>query len=312
MMICESISQQPYKDFFEVVLVDDSDPQYERYVSKCFDLLSRAGVKVKKLRGSGAGVGDAMFIGLKASKGKYVFFLDADNILTHNFMASVINYLKEGAFVSFLSRSVISRRIPALFYAEQLRALIRRGLRFDWKYGFVNILYIWRKDILSCNARIMNPKISLLDQIDLRSLINQHVIKCKKHVHIRDILVMDIRHTIEDFGLRFMYRRLNWYYSSQGSLKEMLKLRDVRLALLLPIILAVILVPLILIGFIHILYALILYTLLLITTAGIKTMKPLLQVIIGIIWLPMLLITKSILTYIIIFKRLAIKLYYII
>ena len=108
---------------------------------------------MKRLRGSGAGVGDAMFIGLKASEGKYVFFLDADNILTHNFMANVINHLK-----SFFSKSVISRKIPALFYAEQLRALIRRGLRFDWKYGFVNILYIWRKDILSCNARSHIPR----------------------------------------------------------------------------------------------------------------------------------------------------------
>ena len=114
MMICESISQQPYKDFFEVVLVDDSDPQYEVYVSRCFDLLARAGVKVKRLRGSGAGVGDAMFIGLKASEVEHVLFLDTNNILTHNFMASIINHLKEGAFVSFLSKSIISCRIPAL------------------------------------------------------------------------------------------------------------------------------------------------------------------------------------------------------
>lgn len=308
-MVCESISRQQYKDFFEIILVDDSDLQYEEYVSKCIEALSKVGIRVKYLRGSGTGVGDAMLIGLKASKGVYVFFLDADNMLIQNFMSSIINYLKRGAFVSFLSKSVFSREIPSLFYAEQVRAVIRRGLRFSWNMGFVNTLYIWRKDILSRNANVVYPKISLLDQVNLRNLIKQHAIECESHIHIDEVLVVDIRYTIEDFNLKFLSSRLSWYYYFQESLKKMLRLRDVKLTLVLPIILAMLLVPLLLTNFTYVLYASILYTSLLITTVRMKPRKPLSQIIIGIIWLPILMIIKSVLTYILILQRLTAKLH---
>ena len=307
-MVCRSISQQVYKDLFEVVLVDDSVPQYEEYVSQCLEVLNKAGIRAKWLRGSGTGVGDAMLIGLKASEANYVFFLDSDNVLTSNFMSSIVSHLKEGAFVSFLSKSATSRGILALFYAEQLRGLIRRSLRFDWRYGFVNVLYIWRRDILLRNVKIMYPKISLLDQIDLKSLINQQIAECRNYIHIRDV-VLDIRHIIEDYDLKFIYRRLSWYYSSHESLRKMLKLGDVKLALLLPIILAAAIIPLLLVSPIRILYTLLaLYVLLLIATSRIRTKKLLLQVIVGAMWLPIFLIVKSLLTYIIVFQRLILKL----
>lgn len=32
--LCESIARQCYKEYFEVAIVDDSDPKYEAYVAK--------------------------------------------------------------------------------------------------------------------------------------------------------------------------------------------------------------------------------------------------------------------------------------
>jgi cellulose synthase/poly-beta-1,6-N-acetylglucosamine synthase-like glycosyltransferase len=93
--LCQSLSVQEFKDSFEVIIVDDSDLNHAKYVDSCIDILRGSEVRVKYLRGNGDGVGSAMFRGLSASNGRYVYFLDADNILSKDFMSKVIPWLKE-------------------------------------------------------------------------------------------------------------------------------------------------------------------------------------------------------------------------
>ena len=92
--LCQSLSVQEFKDSFEVIIVDDSDFNHARYVDSCIDILRGSGVRVKYLRGSGDGVGSAMFKGLSASGGRYVYFLDTNNVLCKDFMPKVIPWLK--------------------------------------------------------------------------------------------------------------------------------------------------------------------------------------------------------------------------
>jgi glycosyltransferase involved in cell wall biosynthesis len=128
--LCQSLSVQEFKDSFEVVIVDDSDFNHAKYVDSCIDILRGSEVRAKYLRGSGDGVGSAMFKGLSASGGRYVYFLDADNILRKDFMSKVIPYLKEDVAVSFLSGGVILKGITGLFYGTLLLAALRGGLKF--------------------------------------------------------------------------------------------------------------------------------------------------------------------------------------
>jgi len=107
--LCESIARQCCKEYFEVVIVDDSDPGYEEYVTRCINTMKSVGVNVKLLRGERQGVGIAMNKGLMVANGTYILFLDADNILREEFVSKIIPLLTKGSFVSVLSKGIILR-----------------------------------------------------------------------------------------------------------------------------------------------------------------------------------------------------------
>jgi len=257
-------------------------------VNSCIDIL----------RGSGDGVGSAMFRGLLTSDGRYVYFLDADNVLRRDFMSKVIPWLKEDVAVSFLSGGVILKGITGLFYGTLLLAALRGGLKFHRRYGFVNTHYIWRKDVLMRFAKIRYPKLSLMDQIDFKGLITANIAGSRGYVHIDEILVIDTRHMYENFNLVFIYRRLKWYWSSLGSLKRILGLRDVRLALMIiPISVLILYLTSLIINVDTLLILIALYAFLLAITSRVKANDPFAQLTIGVIWLPASLITRSIVAY---------------
>ena len=296
--LCQSLSVQEFKDYFEVVIVDDSDFNHAKYVDSCIDILRGSEVRVKYLRGSGAGVGSAMFRGLSASGGRYVYFLDADNILRKDFMSKVITWLKEDVAVSFLSGGVILKGITGLFYGTLLLAALRGGLKFHRRYGFVNTHYIWRKDVLMRFVKIRYPKLSLMDQIDFKGLITANTAGSRGYVHIDEILVIEIRHMYENFSLMFIYRRLKWYWSSLGSLKRILGLRDVRLTLMIvPISILILYLTSLIINVNTLLILIALYAFLLAITSRVKANNPFAQLTIGVIWLLASLITRSIVAY---------------
>jgi glycosyltransferase involved in cell wall biosynthesis len=124
--VCKSIARQCYKEYFEVVIVDDSDPEYEEYVTRCINAIKGVGVNVKLLRGERQGVGVAMYKGLMIANGTHILFLDADNILRGDFMLKVIPLLTKGSSVSVLLKSIILRGWRGLYYAGQLLATLRK------------------------------------------------------------------------------------------------------------------------------------------------------------------------------------------
>jgi len=101
--VCKSIARQCCKEYFEVVIVDDSDPEYEEYATRCINTMKGDGVNVKLLRGEQQGVGVAMHKGLMIANGTYILFLDADNVLREDFMLKIIPLLTKGSSVSVLS-----------------------------------------------------------------------------------------------------------------------------------------------------------------------------------------------------------------
>jgi len=297
--LCESIARQCCKQYFEVVIVDDSDPGYEEYVTRCINIMKGVGVNLKLLRGERQGVGVAMYKGLIVANGMYVLFLDADNILREDFMLKAIPLLTKGSFVSVLSKSIILRGWRGLYYASQLLATLRKGLVFHRRYGFVNILYIWQRDLVSALSKIMHPKLSLLDQIGLRGLIELHEARSKNREHVDEVLIEDHRHAHEAYNLSFIYRRLRWYWGTFRTTRDVLKLTDAKIHLLfLPLTITLTIVLATTLGS-KLLLALIYLVLLGITEtiARLPRKDPLIELFVGITWLPPYLIVKSILAY---------------
>lgn len=299
--LCESIARQHCKEYFEVVIVDDSDPEYEEYVTRCINTMKGVGVNVKLLRGERQGVGVAMYKGLMIANGTHILFLDADNILRGDFMLKVIPLLTKGSFVSVLLKSIILRGWRGLYYAHQLLATLRKGLVFHRRYGFVNILYIWRRDLISALSKITYPKLSLLDQIDLRKLIKLHEVRSKNRGHVDDVLIEDHRHAHEAYNLSFIYRRLRWYWGVFRTIRDVLKLVDAKVyLLLLPLTITLLIVLAITVGSELLLALIFMYLVLLGITevlARLPHKDPLIEIVVSITWLPAYLIIKSILAY---------------
>jgi len=298
---CVSIARQCCKEYFEVVIVDDSDPGYEKYVTRCINIMKGVGVNVKLLRGERQGVGVAMYKGLMIANGTHILFLDVDNILREDFMLKVIPLLTKGSFVSVLLKGIILRGWRGLYYASQLLATLRKGLVFHRRYGFVNILYIWRRDLVSVLSQIMYPKLSLLDQIDLRKLIKLHEARSKNREHVDEVLIEDHRHAHEAYNLNFIYRRLKWYWGVFRTVRDVLKLTDVKVYLfLLPSTITLLIVLAITVGYELLLALVFMYLVLLGITevlARLPHKNPLIEVVVSITWLPAYLIVKSILAY---------------
>jgi len=299
--LCKSISRQHSKEYFEVVIVDDGDPEYEEYVTRCINMMKGVGVNVKLLRGERQGVGVAMHKGLMIANGTHILFLDADNILRGDFMLKVIPLLTKGSFVSVLSKSIILRGWRGLYYAHQLLAALRKGLVFHRRYGFVNTLYIWRRDLVSALSKITYPKLSLLDQIDLRMLIKLHEARSKSRGHIDEVLIEDHRHVHEAYNLSFIYGRLRWYWGVFRTVNDVLRLVDVKVYLLiLPLTITLLIVLAIAMGSELLLALIFVYLALLGITevlAHLPYKDPLIEIVVSIAWLPAYLIVKSILAY---------------
>jgi glycosyltransferase involved in cell wall biosynthesis len=302
--VCKNIARQCCKEHFEVIIVDDSDPEHEEYVTRCINTLKNVEVNVKVLHGEQQGVGAAMYKGFMVANSTYVLFLDSDNILREDFMSKAIPLLIKGSFVSMLSKGVILRGWRGLYYVSQLLAVLRKSLIFHKKYGFVNVLYIWRRDLILALSKIIYPKLSLLDQIDLRKLVEIHITKTKDHEHIDEVLIEDHRHAHEAYNLGFIYRRLRWYWSTFRNIRGILRLVDVKMyLLLLPLTILLIAVLSIILGLKLLLTLILLYLMLLgitETLARLSHKSPLIELIIGASWLPMHVIVKSILAYVVI------------
>ncbi|MGC9107709.1 MAG: hypothetical protein ACP5IE_05935, partial [Infirmifilum sp.] len=219
-----------------------------------------------------------------------------DNVLERDFMETVTPLLNKGYFVSLLSKSVISRCCRSLFYAQQLLSTLRGGLNFNRAYGFVNTLYIWQRNILLREARVRRPEISLLDDLGPANLVALHR-KLLRHYHIDKVLVKDVRHVYEKFDAMFIYKRLKWYYNDYDSLATK---KDYLTALLVAPLTVIAMAFLTTYLGLPILFLLITYGVLTILTEKLaQNCEPHQQIVVGIIGLPILILLKSILFYVI-------------
>jgi hypothetical protein len=147
----------------------------------------------------------------------------------------------------------------------------------------------------------MYSKLSLLDQIDVRKLIELHITKTKNHGHIDEVLIEGHRHVYEAYNLSFIYRRLRWYWGVFRTTRDILKLIDVKMyLLLLPLTITLTIVLAVTLGSELLLALIFVYLVLLGITevlARLSHKDPLIEIVVSITWLPAYLIVKSILAY---------------
>ncbi|MEM4489117.1 MAG: glycosyltransferase [Desulfurococcaceae archaeon] len=253
MNLCSALSEQDHKDLFQVVIVDESDPEYRGVTVRCYEDLQRSGVNAKLiLNTERRGVGFSMVQGLLNAEGDYVFFLDADNKPVKSFIRRVIEEIlimrdqKGTIALSFLSAARYKRSLSNVLLLPRLYlSCVIGGLKYSNRHGFVNILRVFKREVLinEVGVELDSPILSYLDNPNiyrkLSTLLANNVIR-----HIDEVLVEDVRHVFEDFGIKFLYARNRWYIKGKLELLQSGRLSfKEKLSLLTPMLFYIMLLP---------------------------------------------------------------------
>ncbi|MEM4005822.1 MAG: glycosyltransferase family 2 protein, partial [Desulfurococcaceae archaeon] len=247
MDLCSALSEQDHKDLFQVIIVDESDPDYREITMKCYEELQKSGVNAKLiLNAERHGVGFSMVQGLLNAEGDYVFFLDADNKPDKSFIKRIVEEIsilgdqERTIALSFLAIPRYKRELSniLLLLPSLYLACILGGLKYDKNHGFVNILRVFKREVLvnKVGAELDNFALSYLDNPTiyrkLRAILANNVTR-----HIDEALVEDVRHVFEDFSMKFLYVRMKWYTREELKLlrSRRLSLKE-KLSLLTPIL----------------------------------------------------------------------------
>lgn len=226
--LCSALIKQKYKKLFEVVIIDESDPNYRDMVIECIEDLKRGGVNVKSVfNEKRRGVGYSMIQGLLEASGEFILFLDADNEPHISLIEKLINEImpsrdnaKEFIAVSFLSGAAYRSSLwnLLLLTSRNYLSYLQGALKYDKRYGFINVLKAWRRDVLleRVGTKIIEPSLSYLDDPIVNKKLNV-LISMDAVKHINEVLVNDVRHLYEDYDLKFIYARIRWY--TRGAFK---------------------------------------------------------------------------------------------
>lgn len=178
----QSIINQDYRDF-ELVLVDDGSPDDSAAIAE--SLLKESSVEYTIVHTENRGVSAARNTGIENSKGKYVIMVDADDVLTPNFLSKYVSLIQKypnrniysTSFTIFKGDSMIEQPKPSspvmeyeaeeaqiVFYNRNPRFLLptlmyskefldKFAIRFDETVRFSeDVQFIWRSLALNASS----------------------------------------------------------------------------------------------------------------------------------------------------------------
>lgn len=188
-----SVLRQSFQDF-ELIIIDDGS------TDKSWDLINKASLsapRIKKMHIENAGVSNARNLGLEVSKGQYVTFIDADDIMENNALADYHSIVSEHdvdlvigstfQFSSSIKTKTHRRRIegPTLYTGEDILKLSKQFLRGDFDHANWNKLYLKSK---LYNLRFDSRLITGEDM-----MFNWHYWNHVSRVYLMDSPVMNYR-----------------------------------------------------------------------------------------------------------------------
>jgi teichuronic acid biosynthesis glycosyltransferase TuaG len=154
-----SVLSQPYRDI-EVLFINDgstdnSGAELEKFSDKRIHYITK----------KNTGVSDSRNMGLRSAKGKYVVFLDADDILSADFIEKRVGFLEQNSQFGFCCSQVIkidgdSKVIPEKTWLGASDNILEEVLSFNPEIITCPSNYMLRKDILEKNNLLFNTELS--------------------------------------------------------------------------------------------------------------------------------------------------------
>ena len=166
-----SVISQSYKKIEIIIIYDDEDKEELNYIKECIQNDKRFKLVVNK---KNVGVGESRNRGIKIAKGKYVSFIDADDLWKKDKLKNQINFMKNNNIkYSHTSYEIIDDRKKVIGY--------RKAKSYDDYLELINSCDIGlstvtiEKKILS--KKLLFPKIKTKEDFVLWLLILKKGIK---------------------------------------------------------------------------------------------------------------------------------------
>lgn len=149
-----SISGQSYANF-EVIIVDDGSTDGTSRIIRSFD-----DKRIKVLSQMNAGVAAARNNGLKHTKGDFVVFFDADDLMSHDFLSARVQALETDTEIGYVGGIV--ETFPVAVKARKAAGSdpVNEILFFDASFVTVPSNYMFKKEILTDNNILFNKELS--------------------------------------------------------------------------------------------------------------------------------------------------------
>tara|TARA_B110000977_G_scaffold201338_1_gene295426 strand:- start:6629 stop:7384 length:756 start_codon:yes stop_codon:yes gene_type:complete len=133
-----SILSQSYKKFELIIIYDDSDKTDLFFLKKLIKNNSKIKIVVNK---NNIGAGRSRNIGLLKSKGRYICFIDADDIWTKNKLRIQINFMKKNKLlISCTSYKVINEQNKIISHRKSYKSLSYTTLLRDCSIGLSTVM----------------------------------------------------------------------------------------------------------------------------------------------------------------------------
>ncbi|WP_303247764.1 glycosyltransferase family 2 protein [uncultured Methanobrevibacter sp.] len=149
----ESILNQDFKSY-ELVIVDDGSTDNSLEIIK--NTLSKSNIQNKVITQENKGVSNARNVGIENSSGKYVIFVDDDDIIASNHISCLFENIRDndGSFTEMLKITedgeIIDMQEPYLAISSKSRIsskdLIKLELKMEIPFSFCQIMY--KKELL--------------------------------------------------------------------------------------------------------------------------------------------------------------------
>lgn len=162
-----SVLNQTYQDFEIIVIDDGSSDRTENICKK----IIKADSRVHYYRKKNEGVSSARNKGLELAKGKYIMFLDSDDMLTSNALLVLLKEIKKGKYDAvygkhayYYGKRILERTIRVksgeYIYSDLKQKLLDDGTMTGMLFGSVcGVLY--RKEIISNSSLLFNLLMSV-------------------------------------------------------------------------------------------------------------------------------------------------------
>lgn len=174
-----SILNQTYKNF-EVICIDDNSSDNSKAI---LETLQKNECKIKIIKNTNSvGAGDARNQGLKIAKGKYICFVDSDDIISEHLLEKAKNSLSPQADILIFGAKTKNNKNKKIYTGQYSAKNFTKNFQSNiFQYHTVAWNKIYRRDFLVNNNILFSNTKTGEDQIFfIKSLINAQTINILK------------------------------------------------------------------------------------------------------------------------------------